>query len=70
VKDAVRCPYCISDSEFRRMVAHVDARHICNKCGHTTRPGDQEYECHCLNCRKVQSVSWKFSSRQDGIVGI
>ena len=33
---AVRCPYCVLGFEFRRMVAHVDGRHICNKCGHTT----------------------------------
>jgi len=62
--DAVRCPYCILDFEFRRMVAHVDARHICSKCGHTARPGDPEYECRCLHCRKLQSVSWNFSSKQ------
>ena len=36
MKGIVRCPYCIFGPEFRPMVAHVDGRYICNKCGHTT----------------------------------
>jgi len=34
---ALRCPYCVSDFEFHRMVAHVDGRHICNECGRTVQ---------------------------------
>ncbi len=53
----VRCPYCVTGVEFRPMVAHVDGRHICNKCGHTTRPSDAQYECHCPNCRAMHNTS-------------
>ena len=49
----VRCPYCVSGLEFRPMVVHVDSRYICGKCGHTTRPGDADYECHCSRCREL-----------------
>jgi len=49
----VRCPYCVLDYEFRPMVAHVDGRYICNRCGHTARPGDAIYECRCPKCLKL-----------------
>ena len=49
----VRCPYCISDHEFRPMVTHVDGRCICSQCGHISRPGDKTYECHCPRCMKL-----------------
>ena len=50
MENTVRCPYCASGSEFRRMVAHVDGRYICSKCGHIERPGDPEYKCRCSKC--------------------
>jgi hypothetical protein len=53
MKDAVRCPFCVLGLEFRPMVAHIDGRYICDKCGHTTHPGESEYQCHCPNCRKL-----------------
>jgi hypothetical protein len=37
------------------MVAHLDGRYICNQCGHTTRPGDPIYECHCSGCVKLMA---------------
>ncbi len=55
MKGIVRCPYCIFGPEFRPMVAHVDGRYICNKCGHTTHPKDAKYECHCPKCAKLRS---------------
>jgi hypothetical protein len=64
----VRCPYCVTGFEFHPMVTHLDSRHMCNKCGHTTRPSDAQYECHCPNCRKVASPGWMFSSKQRPIV--
>ena len=52
-RDVVRCPYCVSCDEFRPMVAHVDGRFICNKCGHVSRPEDMDYKCHCPNCQAL-----------------
>lgn len=53
MRETVRCPYCVAGHEFRPMVAHVDGRYICNQCGHTTRPEDPTYECHCPRCMKL-----------------
>jgi late competence protein required for DNA uptake (superfamily II DNA/RNA helicase) len=53
MEGTVRCPYCVLGLEFRPMVAHVDGRYICNRCGHTTHPSDVKYECPCSKCRKL-----------------
>jgi hypothetical protein len=53
METTVRCPYCVLGLEFRPMVAHLDGRYICNRCGHTRRPGDMTYECHCPRCVKL-----------------
>jgi hypothetical protein len=55
--EIVRCPYCVSELEFRPMIGHVDGRFICDKCGHTTRPGQVVYECHCQQCLQAGSFS-------------
>ena len=51
MKDIVRCPDGVVGLEFRPMVAHVDGRYICDKCGHTARPCDAAYQCRSLKCR-------------------
>jgi hypothetical protein len=69
MKSTVRCPYCVSGLdcvsglEFRHMVAHVDGRHICNKCVHTTHPSDAQYDCLCINCQKLGSVGSRLFKR-------
>ncbi len=50
IRDTVRCLYCVSGLEFRPMVAHLDGRYICDKCGHTTHPENAKYKCRCLRC--------------------
>ena len=40
MKQTVRCPYCVLSIGFRPMIGHLDGRYICDKCGHTARPGD------------------------------
>jgi hypothetical protein len=35
--DTVRCPYCVLGLEFLPMIAHVEGRYICWKCGHTAK---------------------------------
>ena len=57
MKHAVRCPFCVLGLEFRPMVAHIDGRYICSKCGHTTHPAESEYQCQCPNCRKLVRAS-------------
>jgi len=52
--DIVRCPYCVSGLEFHPMVAHVDGRYICCKCGHTARPAMQVMSATVLNAYRWQ----------------
>jgi ribosomal protein S27AE len=53
MRATVRCPYCVSDLEFFAMVAHVDGRYICGKCGHTAYPDDATYLCRCPKCLEL-----------------
>ena len=46
----VLCSYCVLGLEFRPMVAHLDGRYICDKCGHTVHPDDVKYRCRCPKC--------------------
>jgi ribosomal protein S27AE len=53
MRDTVRCPYCVSGAESFAMVAHVDGRYICGKCGHTAHPDDAAYVCRCPQCQEL-----------------
>ena len=57
MKDPIRCPFCVLGNEFRPMVCHVDGTFLCNRCGHTTRPKDENYSCGCYKCAELQRVS-------------
>jgi hypothetical protein len=46
----VRCPYCIMGDEFKPMVAHLDGRSICARCGHLAVSGDKNFKCSCEKC--------------------
>jgi ribosomal protein S27AE len=53
IRGTVQCPYCVSGLEFRAMVAHVDGRYICDRCGHTAYPGNTKYKCRCTSCLEL-----------------
>jgi ribosomal protein S27AE len=53
MRDVVRCPYCVLGFEFGPMVAHVDGRYVCGKCGHTAYPGNAKYGCQCFKCLEL-----------------
>ena len=55
--EVVRCPYCVSGEEFKPMVSYVDGTFICARCGHTTRPKDEKYECRCSRCVELQRIT-------------
>lgn len=48
----VRCPYCTVGIDFQPLRAYKDGRFVCDKCGHTVRPGESAYVCTCRDCRK------------------
>jgi len=55
MQEIVRCPFCVLRDEFRPMVAHIDGRYICDKCGHITLPRNRQYECRCPKCERLRS---------------
>ena len=52
----VRCPYCVSDDEFRQMIARSDGRFVCNKCGHSAIPDDKDFKCSCWKCFELRDL--------------
>jgi hypothetical protein len=50
----VRCPYCISDNQFRQMATLSDGRFVCDKCGHLENPGGKNIECPCRKCFEMR----------------
>ena len=52
----VRCPYCVSDNEFRQMIAGLDGRFVCNKCGHSAIPSGEHFTCSCRKCLELRDL--------------
>jgi DNA-directed RNA polymerase subunit RPC12/RpoP len=50
----VRCPYCVFGEAFRPMIAHLDGRFICAKCGHLASPFDKDFKCRCPECSELK----------------
>ena len=65
-RETVRCPYCVLGLESRLMVAHVDRRYICGKCGHTAYPVDVAYECRCPKCLELAGAQIASRATQRG----
>jgi hypothetical protein len=48
--EIVRCPYCVSGTEFRSMVRKPEGLFICTRCRHTAMPAGLFYKCGCQKC--------------------
>jgi hypothetical protein len=54
---AIRCPYCVSESDFRELISHKeDGRFACDTCAHTVRPGEILYQCLCRGCLEMSNA--------------
>ena len=60
----VRCPYCVLGEGFRPMVAHLDERFICSKCGHLANPRDKDFRCSCPECFHLSTFKNPTQHRQ------
>ena len=60
---AVRCPYCVLGEEFNPMVAHLDGRFICAKCGHLVNPCDKDFKCSCPECSNTRALKYRLNYR-------
>jgi hypothetical protein len=63
VEKIVRCPYCTFENHFKEMVAHVDGRFICRKCGHMAMPSDPNFRCACPKCCELSFPAYLGSRR-------
>jgi predicted RNA-binding Zn-ribbon protein involved in translation (DUF1610 family) len=48
-----RCPYCVVDDTFHRMMVLSNGRSICEKCGHIVFPHDTAFRCPCPKCLEI-----------------
>jgi hypothetical protein len=51
----VRCPFCVVDNHFRRMLQMVDSKYSCNCCGHLVAPHNKDFQCHCGRCNSLRA---------------
>jgi hypothetical protein len=49
-----RCPYCVSEGQFRAMRVLENERQICENCGHIVFPEDRAFWCPCQKCLDVR----------------
>ena len=50
----VRCPFCVQDNDFRRMMPVGDNRFACASCWHVTAPKDNAFQCQCVRCIRLR----------------
>ena len=61
----VRCPFCVADNDFRRMIPVSENRFACVSCCHVTAPKDEAFQCQCLRCIGLRELA-RFSFQQLG----
>jgi hypothetical protein len=59
----IRCPYCALGWDFRPLTPHQDGRFVCEKCGHTVRPGEIAYLCTCRKCLRLNDAAIRLENR-------
>src|SRR5215472_10816791 len=61
--DVPRCPYCVSQNQFRTMRVLDNGRQICENCGHIVFPEDRAFWCPCQKCLDTRSLP-RFQKRR------
>ena len=52
----VSCPYCTLGNEHKPMLQRP-GWYVCEQCGHTVIPEDEDFKCSCRNCSMVGRVA-------------
>jgi hypothetical protein len=60
----LRCPYCVSGSDFRPLLARTDGRFFCVQCGHIASPRELTYVCGCEQCVRVSQAAVRLENRR------
>ena len=56
-EEIIRCPYCVPDDHFRRMLPRPEGWFVCPQCGHTAIPEKQEFRCFCQKCGELNRAA-------------
>jgi hypothetical protein len=51
----VRCPFCVADNDFRRMMPVGEERYACASCWHVTAPKNKGFQCQCARCIRLRA---------------
>jgi hypothetical protein len=62
----VRCPYCVSDDEFRQMIARLGGRFACDKSGYSAIPDDNDFKCSCRTSYGARPPSMRLVRHDPG----
>jgi hypothetical protein len=62
----VRCPYCVSDDEFRQMIARLGGRFACDKSGYSAIPDDNDFKCSCRTSYGTRPPSMRLVRHDPG----
>ncbi len=54
--EIVSCPYCTLGNEHKPMLQRP-GWYVCEQCGHTVIPEDEDFKCSCRNCSMVGRVA-------------
>jgi phage FluMu protein Com len=64
-EEIVRCPYCVTDSEFRPMLPRTTKKgFFCRGCGHLAMPDDPYLKCSCSRCRDINRIAIRCRSSE------
>jgi hypothetical protein len=55
--DEIRCPYCVLGDNFKAMLPRSEGWFLCQKCGHTVKPGDLQFKCSCRKCTAMRRAA-------------
>jgi hypothetical protein len=59
----IRCPYCALGWNFHPLTPRRDGQFVCEKCGHTARPGEIGYLCTCPKCLRLHDAAVRLENR-------
>lgn len=60
-QEIIRCPYCVTGSEFQPMSRRSEDFFACVNCGHISSPADPYLRCACSRCREMSRITHRLS---------
>ena len=57
MNEILRRPYCVLGDKFRPLIVRENGVLVCNSCGHSMSPGDENNHCGCYKCSELNRIS-------------